>query len=387
MKLNKKKATEKAITKKPVISRKQRTAAKAAVQSLLRDRYVRNFFGMPAAEELIDGNNYIIGPKGLYLIRKNKVGLFTTHLAQTKESIPLIEKQKQPVEGFKMTIKKKIPYEFMLKTVAFFKKVYKKKKGAEAVVQIFYNEETKNYFFHIDEQGVSGGSAEMDRDAKLETDNILVADIHSHNQMGAFFSGTDNRDEKEARIYGVMGKLNTPWPEMMFRAGDGQGGWLDIHMFQVFNTPEVGVVEVPDEWMAKVHTPSDYKEKSRYYAKKPGHHMRQDEIFASHYDKYIPPNLRGNRKSTGAFGRAGDVNQDEFEFPFGRWENDIDWEEPFEESDLQFLHAQGDTELAIESLIESAEILPPDESKLMWLGLIERLGDEAKDILRDAVAE
>jgi hypothetical protein len=201
--------------------------------------------------------------------------------------------------------------------------------------------------------------------------------------MDAFFSGTDNRDEKEARIYGVMGKLNTPWPEMMFRAGDGQGGWLDIHMFQVFNTPEVGVVEVPDEWMAKVHTPSDYKKKSRYYAKKPGHHMKQDELFASHYDKYIPPNL-GSR---GAFGRAGGVNQDDYEFPIGRWENDISWEELYEDDELQFLHAQGDTELAIESLIESADVLPPDECKSMWLSLVERLDSSAKDILRDAVGK
>ena len=34
-------------------------------------------------------------------------------------------------------------------------------------------------------------------------------DIHSHNTMGAFWSGTDNADEKETRLFGVLGKITS----------------------------------------------------------------------------------------------------------------------------------------------------------------------------------
>lgn len=49
----KKKAKTKAPAKprKPRITKQQREVAKAAVNNLLKKRYVRNFFGMPSSEE------------------------------------------------------------------------------------------------------------------------------------------------------------------------------------------------------------------------------------------------------------------------------------------------------------------------------------------------
>lgn len=46
-----------------------------------------------------------------------------------------------------------------------------------------------------------------------------VMDIHSHGEMGAFFSPTDNRDEQGLRLSMVVGKLDTRWPEMAIRVG------------------------------------------------------------------------------------------------------------------------------------------------------------------------
>lgn len=351
------------------VSKKQREIAKLAVRDLLREKYVRHFFGMPSDEELIDGNNYVIATDGLYMIRKNKVGLFVTHLASTKYPIPLIESIRQPVEGFHMTIQNKIPYKFLLQTVAFFRKVYLEKKGAEAVVQIFYNQTTEKYFMHVDEQGVSKGGAQMDRDAQLEAEHVLVADIHSHNDMNAFFSGTDNRDEKEARIYGVMGRFNRPWPEISFRAGDGQGAWLDLDEFGVFQTPDIGTVVVPDEWMAKVHKPKDYRKKSSYY-KDHGRGQRKDEVpWGEHYDLYVPPERR-------LFGRVGTVDQDDFIYPVQQWEKDIGWPEDMPSQQEESVG------MAIESLIETAEILAGDECQSMWLSLVEKLDPHAREALR-----
>ncbi|MBN2389914.1 MAG: hypothetical protein JXR84_04280 [Anaerolineae bacterium] len=47
--------------------------------------------------------------------------------------------------------------------------------------------------------------------------NVLL-DIHSHCEMGAFFSSVDNRDEQGLRLYGVIGKIFTR-PEVRLRVG------------------------------------------------------------------------------------------------------------------------------------------------------------------------
>jgi len=46
-----------------------------------------------------------------------------------------------------------------------------------------------------------------------------VLDIHSHGTMSAFFSGTDNRDEQGLRLYMVVGRLNTLFPDVELRVG------------------------------------------------------------------------------------------------------------------------------------------------------------------------
>lgn len=38
-------------------------------------------------------------------------------------------------------------------------------------------------------------------------DPAILLDLHSHCELGAFFSGTDNRDEAGFRFYGVMGQI------------------------------------------------------------------------------------------------------------------------------------------------------------------------------------
>lgn len=368
--------------KQQKVSKKERDAAKSTVQNLLRDRFIRSFFGMPGTDELIEGNNYVIGSDGLYMVRKNRVGLFTTMIAENRDHIriPLVENGKQPVEGFTMTLENKIPYNMLLQIVAFFRRVFIEKNGAEAVVQIFYNPEEKEFYLHIGEQGVSGGGATMDRDAKLEVDHVLVADFHSHNSMGAFFSGTDNRDEKEARVYGVMGKFQNQWPEMKFRAGTGNGDWLELSPFDVFETPDVGVVEVPDEWMKKVNTHSAYAKRSHY--ERPDRH--------GVIERFSPTDGYGHRTRGPVFGRAGSVNQDILDFPVADWERDIGWEGGPEDlfgEDYRQYFDRDSVGPAIESLIENSEVLDSESAKAMWLSLIERLDPESKDLLRRVIDE
>lgn len=48
---------------------------------------------------------------------------------------------------------------------------------------------------------------------------LAVVDLHSHGSMPAFFSDTDDHDERGLRFYGVIGKIDTSTPEIAMRVG------------------------------------------------------------------------------------------------------------------------------------------------------------------------
>ncbi|MBV8715456.1 MAG: hypothetical protein JOZ65_10355, partial [Chloroflexi bacterium] len=41
-----------------------------------------------------------------------------------------------------------------------------------------------------------------------------IVEVHSHHMMRAYFSATDDRDETGRRVYGVLGRLAGPHPEI-----------------------------------------------------------------------------------------------------------------------------------------------------------------------------
>ena len=68
----------------------------------------------------------------------------------------------------------------------------------------------------------------------------VVAEFHSHGGSRAFFSATDDRDEQGFRIYGVVGRLDTPRPELRLRVGV-YGYFAPLDWPQVFSGPDPGV--------------------------------------------------------------------------------------------------------------------------------------------------
>ena len=65
----------------------------------------------------------------------------------------------------------------------------------------------------------------------------VVAEFHSHGSSRAFFSATDDRDEQGFRIYGVVGRLDAPRPELRLRVGV-YGHFAPVDWPQVFGGPE-----------------------------------------------------------------------------------------------------------------------------------------------------
>ena len=68
----------------------------------------------------------------------------------------------------------------------------------------------------------------------------VIAEFHSHARHRAFFSATDDRDEQGFRIYGVVGRLNTPAPELTLRLGI-YGHFAPLRWSQVFDGSPPGV--------------------------------------------------------------------------------------------------------------------------------------------------
>ena len=64
----------------------------------------------------------------------------------------------------------------------------------------------------------------------------VIAEFHSHASHRAFFSAIDDRDEQGFRIYGVVGRLDTPTPELALRLGI-YGHFAPLHWSQVFDGP------------------------------------------------------------------------------------------------------------------------------------------------------
>ena len=68
----------------------------------------------------------------------------------------------------------------------------------------------------------------------------MIAEFHSHGNLDAFFSRTDDQDEQGFRIYGVAGKLATPRPELRLRIGV-YGHFSPLEWEQVFQGPTPGI--------------------------------------------------------------------------------------------------------------------------------------------------
>lgn len=60
----------------------------------------------------------------------------------------------------------------------------------------------------------------------------ILCELHSHGNMQAYFSQTDNADEQAAKLYAVVGRLASV-PEMRLRVGV-YGYWQELPLTAVF---------------------------------------------------------------------------------------------------------------------------------------------------------
>jgi hypothetical protein len=136
--------------------------------------------------------------------------------------------------------------------IDFFRYFADRKNICEALVNVYWDAENKRYIVKVPEQKV--GAAAVDTVLPdVEDDLIHVMDIHSHNYMKAYFSETDDRDEKATRIYTVIGRLDKMLPDIKMRISVG-GKFEEINPMDMFEYP---FDDFPSEWLDNV---TEYKD-------------------------------------------------------------------------------------------------------------------------------
>ena len=76
------------------------------------------------------------------------------------------------------------------------------------------------------------GISVVTTDHSTNDNGSILCDLHSHGNMAAFFSQTDDADEQGAKLYAVIGKLDTT-PAIRLRVGL-YGTWQPLPVTAVF---------------------------------------------------------------------------------------------------------------------------------------------------------
>lgn len=216
-------------------------------------------------------NTWLVTHDGTWLIQKNKSGYFASK--KSDNGIPTLPKVEYDDAFFELKYGK-IPHKILDQIVTFFRQVMNKYSNGEAFLQIYWDLQQNEYVVHVPKQTVSQASVRYDATANLDRSNperyVFVYECHSHNTMNAFWSGTDNADEKELRLYGVFGCLNKVdyMTKHRFFVGEEE---IDVSLDGIFEMPTQeemkSVITVNKKEFLVSNTSLTLDEKPRYIYK------------------------------------------------------------------------------------------------------------------------
>jgi len=206
----------------------------------------------------------IVFGDGNYLLRKNIIGRF---IKKTSDHY-LPHVKEGPPASFTMSLPR-IPKSILKQQVSFYREVMRKHNNAEAYTLILWDREKEEYLVVCPKQKISGANVQYDLGNDYPSDKyIQVVSCHSHNTMGAFFSSTDDADEKGDMLYMVMGRLDQPTPQYSLRACLAGRELMKLPVTQIFDislddwnseaTSWTGANDFPSDWMGKLNVVGNY---------------------------------------------------------------------------------------------------------------------------------
>lgn len=231
------------------------------IQKLFEAQEYETVFGLiPEAPE--KKSTMMVFGDGIYLLRDNTIGRFIRKVSSVK--LPGVADGPSPSFQIKLP---KIGTDILEKQVRFYREVMSKHNDAEAYTIILWDTEAGEYVLVCPDQKISKANVQYVLGPEYLTSRyIQVMSCHSHNSMGAFFSGTDNADEKGDMLYMVMGKLNNLVPEFKIRACSAGEEVCKLGLQDVFSGGDTfwemlspgWTAEAPADWMSRLNVTAPY---------------------------------------------------------------------------------------------------------------------------------
>lgn len=193
---------------------------------------------------------------GIYERRNTEIGAFTYKFGDMK--LPYLSHLGNGQTGFTFTLPKP-GYGILLSIADFFLDIMQRLADSEVMVQLYWDKEESKYFLYVPEQKVAKATIAATHSQELQGNPqryIWVLDIHSHNTMGAFFSGTDSADEISTRVFGVMGQISKGTTQRVnftckWRAGVN-GKFVELTAEDIWDMENVELMPIPESDYAKV---------------------------------------------------------------------------------------------------------------------------------------
>lgn len=240
----------------------EQMAARIALEDMIAEQVTDRVFAKKTIDELIPTLEkevtYVSASNGLFKVTKKPIGLFIEQLQAFEAKVPGVG----PLEaGVHLTVPK-IPAKYLIKILSWYRDV-NTRDHTEASNLFFWNhnnielptqytDNTPIKGLEVDGQLVmycpkqtnSSTLSEFGADSMVKwlRDNMsLYLEIHSHNTMGAFFSGTDDANENMTQFYAVWGQVTQAKPAFIMRYVVGKTRVL-VPMSYVFDIPRVQCV-------------------------------------------------------------------------------------------------------------------------------------------------
>jgi PRTRC genetic system protein A len=243
-------ALKKAKDKNPACKVKPRVTAQS--KGTAASGYKGVFANMDDVEAAGKVISYLPARDGkVYEIRKNALGKFITPVVGC-ELLSDVKAGFIPAFGIP-----RIPMDLIMKIITFFRYFTQYGGDNEVLVNIYWDSQGNKFIVDTPEQLVSKISVHSSANPDYQNERYIhFMDIHSHNSMRAFFSHTDDNDEKATRLYTVIGRLDKYFPEIKTRISNG-GKFHEIDPSEVF---EYIACPFPPEWEDKVITRAKHED-------------------------------------------------------------------------------------------------------------------------------
>ena len=191
-----------------------------------------------AEAEPVKKMRYFMASSGVKVMQVTKISGNTVKIISSAQGIAGLTAVEDMVE---VDVETKIPYSLLREILAGFKAVYDRD-HTEAACQIYRTrDEEAKYIVYYPFQENTGASSDYAKDDDAMTNlrqiHDLVCEIHSHSSMGAFFSGTDDANEKIPLTYVVFGNFNMATAGYQGRIRSGNNQKL-MALEELFDIPE-----------------------------------------------------------------------------------------------------------------------------------------------------